>query len=73
MSTLVAAAVKIRIVGFTDWTPITWPDGWPPPREGEPVHVGDNVLYVRTVAWYPQGDKTPEPFVYVVLGPRRQP
>lgn len=52
---------------------VVWPDSFPTPVEGQPVELRDGTtVYVRTVVYYPQGDEDrPEPFVYVVLGPRR--
>lgn len=69
-----SAAVRVRVVGFVDRPTVEWPAGFPIPRVGDPVHVGDDMYTVRTVAWYPAGDNdaaSPEPFVYVVLGPHR--
>lgn len=68
--------VKVRttVVGTPKPAPqVRWPDGWPIPREGDPVEVaqpGDDplTLYVRRVVWYPHGDALPDPFVYLVLG-----
>lgn len=53
--------------------PLDWPQGWPVPREGESVDMGvAGLLSVRSVVWYPEGNRdSPEPFVYLVIGPRR--
>lgn len=66
--------VVVRVVGHSVRLDNGWPEGWPVPREGEPIHIGEDTLYVRTVAWYPAGDihGDHEPFVYVVLGPQRR-
>jgi len=69
--------VIATIVGSTDPRRIvTWPEGWPVPREGDSVtlHPDDPAVNtVRTVVWYPESDgDIPEPFVYLVLGSDRR-
>jgi hypothetical protein len=59
--------VKVRIVGEAHQLPPLWPPGWPAPREGETVHLGETTLRVQAVAWYPVGSQGSEPFIYVVL------
>lgn len=52
---------------------LEWPDEWPIPDRGDAVHIQHRIdtLYVRDVAWYPEGDEAGgPPFVYVVLGAR---
>lgn len=70
--------VRIRLVGVVGNPPEpVWPEGWPPPREGEtvwnlpgPGGIALPPMRVRPVAWYPHGDgHGSSPFVYVVLGP----
>ena len=60
---------------------IDWPPGWAVPRVDEVVMFADGTLvFVREVTWYPQGEgmdeddpsDVTEPFVHVVLGPRRE-
>jgi hypothetical protein len=65
--------VKVTVVGDRERPTVVWPDGWPPPREGETVELPDVTLTVRRVVWYPVDDPEDldEPFVYVVLGPPR--
>jgi len=67
--------VVVTAVGFkTRSSDITWPKDWPIPRVGDDVDIPNfpEVSSVRTVVWYPIGNEDdPEPFVYLVLGPRR--
>jgi hypothetical protein len=45
-----------------------WPEGWPPPNEGDEIVTGNGVgATVKRVLWYPAGEYGSEPFVYVVL------
>ena len=59
--------------GHSEREEVVWPEGWPIPREGEIVEAkGPTLLVVRSVTWYPHRDEEGgEPFVYIVLGPRR--
>lgn len=59
---------------------VDWPDGWAIPRVDDPVEFSDGTqVFVREVVWYPQGERideddptdVTEPFVHLVLGPRR--
>ena len=59
---------------------IDWPEGWAVPRIDEPVYLSDGTLiWVREITWHPEGERideddptdVTEPFVLVVLGPRR--
>lgn len=67
--------VRITTTGVMNHThSVVWPKGWPPPREGDKVEIRElpEVDVVRTAIWYPEGTgKDSEPFLYVVLGPRR--
>ena len=68
--------IQITITGEHRDQPDEWPQGWPVPREGEEVTLGNGAnVYVRHVVWHPSGSTfnggDSEPFVYVVLGPRR--
>lgn len=65
-----SAPVRVTITGRSTAPAVTWPPGWPPPREGEQVELRElGVLFVRTVVWYPEGEfGEGDPFVYVVLG-----
>lgn len=68
--------VKINVVGVLDdqgrtHPDMEWPEGWPPPQEGQQVYSEALGIYlvVRTVVWYPEGsEESKEPFVYVVIG-----
>lgn len=65
--------IVTTLVGVTDYhRTLTWPDGWPIPREGDSVDLpGLPSLAVRTVVWYPEGGDDGderEPFVYLVIG-----
>lgn len=54
---------------------VVWPEGWPIPKVGDDVDIPDlpEVNSVRSVVWYPTGsEEQSEPFVYIVLGPRRK-
>lgn len=65
--------VTTTVVGVLERFKVPWPDGWPPPHEGDVVETAHGPLYVRTVVWYPAGnDEGGEPFVYVVLGLTRR-
>jgi hypothetical protein len=71
--------VIVRTVGMSPSPAISWPGGWPPPIEGQTLNLrSGEIVHVRTVSWYPEGpdeggDPTAqgEPYVYVVVGPRR--
>ena len=66
--------VRCSLVGVERHRTLTWPRGWPIPREGEAVYLrGLEPLVVRHVVWYPEGDvldaagdQTPN--VYLVIG-----
>lgn len=67
--------VNVRLVGMKlRDRHVEWREDWPPPRVGEPVYLLDGeALQVRSVAWYPEGDREDhpimrEPFVHVVVG-----
>lgn len=68
--------VLVSVVGQQLDKSIEWPEGWPLPRIDEDVDikVGDQSnVNVRSIVWFPNGDEeNDEPFVYIVLGPRRQ-
>lgn len=68
--------VKLSAVGSTASrdTELTWPEDWPIPRVNDDIDIPSlpEVNSVRTVVWYPQGSEdSSEPFVYIVVGPRR--
>lgn len=77
--------VEVTIVGrqlFRDppIPEVRWPEGWPLPRTGDLVTIPDAapgaqlIMYCRSVDWYPGGkpdEDITEPFVTIVLGPRR--
>lgn len=46
-----------------------WPENWPVPSVGASIVVlGGDMMYVRGVDYYPQGEEDDsEPFVYIVL------
>jgi hypothetical protein len=65
--------VWVSLVGEDRDRRVTWPKGWPVPRVDETVWVGDLILFVRSVSWYPEGSTDwTEPHVYLVLGPKRR-
>ena len=74
--------VQCTLVGMVGHpAPPVWPEGWPIPRQDEEVYLRDRGgpatgLFVRHVVWYPEGDPDDpddhEPFVYLVVGPRRR-
>lgn len=69
--------IRVTHVGTIDHhRTITWPEGWPVPRVDDEIRVPgmDEVTNVRVVEWLPEGDPEHpgEPFVYVVIGPRRR-
>ena len=76
--------IVATLVGIMDHhRHLTWPEGWPVPREGDTVHLphlderDPAELSVRTVVWYPEGDDESEgldrePFVYLVVGQARR-
>lgn len=50
---------------------VQWPEGWPVPPVGARFDLPgvEPLLEVRSVTWYPQGDRAmPDPFVLLVLG-----
>lgn len=66
--------IKVQITSVaSSGAEIKWPAGWPiPPEDSQIDHPTAGTLWVRTVIWYPHGDvEDPEPFVYIVVGPRR--
>jgi len=65
--------VRVFVVDVVDPPIVHWPKGWPVPRVGECVIIGDgNEFYVRVIEWCPEGDsESSEPFVGVTLGSRR--
>ena len=65
--------IKISVTGMHPRPDIVWPEGWPMPRIGEEVTIGEHNLFVRHVDYYPLGDlEEKDPFIYVVIGPRPQ-
>ena len=69
--------VQISIVGMPSGHRggVPWPQGWPPPATGDNIAVDGQLLTVKSVTWYPEGDRdgdsplVPPPLVYVVAGP----
>ncbi len=79
MTTQQGPKVLVGVVGQYPVPQVDWPAGWPVPREGDSVSLIEGDLTaecVRTVVWYPQGEdddgEATEPFVYVVIGPKRR-
>jgi hypothetical protein len=66
----------VGVANHVNAGPLTWPDGWPIPRVDDEVEIPNlpEVAAVRTVVWNPMGslDEGDEPFVYIVVGPRRR-
>lgn len=75
--------IQFSIVGQPRSHPDIWVNLEQVPREDEIIHIpglSEADTYVRTVVWHPLGDEEDdecnliitEPFVYVVVGPRRK-
>ena len=65
--------IQFSITGTVERYDTVWVDLPAVPREGENVDLPGipvTSTYVRTVVWY-AAPREGEPFVYIVLGPRR--
>jgi hypothetical protein len=67
--------IKVSHVGTVNRNlRITWPEGWPVLSIDDEVGIPGlpEVTHVRVVEWCPLGnEEDAEPFVYIVVGPRR--
>ena len=74
--------VVTTVVGMIDPLVLDWPDNWPLPHLDAAIYVpskdGEDAvtMFVREIIWYPHGGvwnyRTDQPYVYLVVGPRRR-